>query len=169
MGRPPCTLLPVAGARTLSNASLPKVPPWLSATLMVRYRAISQPQTPRCKNFSYRLTHRFEDAMTTTDIDLDSAIRNNAGDAQIVALLLADELVGNSHMTCTVRDIAEAYLTTGVVAGRAVLRQEAACLDGAFSLLGIDASMMDAYVHEMDTFLSEKTGVFASVSKQGCL
>jgi hypothetical protein len=60
---------------------------------------------------------------------LDAGIRNNAGDAQIVALLLADELVGNSHMTCTVRDIAEAYLTKGAVAGRAVLRQEAACLD----------------------------------------
>ena len=67
-----------------------------------------------------------------TTIDLDAGIRNNAGDAQIVALLLADELVGNSHMTCTVRDIAEAYLTKGAVAGRAVLRQEAACLDGDF-------------------------------------
>jgi hypothetical protein len=46
-----------------------------------------------------------------TTLDLDAGIRNNAGDAQIVALLLADELVGNSHMTCTVRGIAEAYLT----------------------------------------------------------
>lgn len=104
-----------------------------------------------------------------TAIDLDAGIRNNAGDAQVVALLLADELVGNSHMTCTVRDIAEAYLTKGAVAGRAVLRQEAACLDGAFSLLGLEPSGMDAYVQEMDAFLSDKTAFFASVSKQGSL
>jgi hypothetical protein len=66
---------------------------------------------------------------------------------------------------CDVRRIAEVYLTEGAVAGRAILKQEAACLDGSF-VMEVEPSRMDAFVQGMDAFLSEKTALFASVSKQ---
>ena len=97
--------------------------------------------------------------------ELDAGLRRNVDDVDVAALLLADALVGEGHLSTEMRYIASVYLRQGKEAGLEALTTATQDPDSGFSLMDLDAKEMAAYVEDTDKFLSDKADVFAQARK----
>ena len=95
-----------------------------------------------------------------TTTPLDKALISYRDDPDVGALLLADEIAGESHIRGEMRNIASVYLTQGKDAGRKKLSAEVTDPENGFGLMGLDNAQAQDYINEVDKFLSEKTDIF---------
>jgi len=92
--------------------------------------------------------------------NIDEVIRSYRDDPDVAAGVIADDLVGQTHLTAEVRQITKTYLTDGEDAGRTQFKESLQNPDSGFALLGLTQPEMDTYFKELDQYLTEKTNVF---------
>lgn len=92
--------------------------------------------------------------------NIDEVIRSYRDDPDVAAGVIADDLVGQTHLTAEVRQIAKTYLTDGEDTGRTQFKESLQNPDSGFALLGLTQPEMDTYFKELDQYLTEKSNVF---------
>jgi hypothetical protein len=104
------------------------------------------------------LTETAEGQPAVTNID--EAIKSYRDDPDVAAGILADDLVGQTHLTAEIRRIAKTYLADGEDAGRIQFKESLQNPDSGFALLGLTQPEMDTYFKELDQYLTEKVNIF---------
>jgi len=98
--------------------------------------------------------------------NIDEVIRSYRDDPDVAAGVIANDLVGQTHLTAEVRQIAKTYLTDGEDAGRTQFKESVQDPDSGFGLLGLTQPEMDAYFDEMDQYLTERSKIFRAEPAQ---
>jgi hypothetical protein len=92
--------------------------------------------------------------------NINEVIKEYKNDPDGLAGLIADDLVGQTHLTNEISKITKTYLTEGADAGRAKLEKEMQNPDTGFGLLGLEPPEMDSYFKDLDQYLTEKSNLF---------
>jgi hypothetical protein len=96
--------------------------------------------------------------------NIKDALKAYKDDLETAAGLLADDLVGQTHLTGEMRGIIDTYLKDGADAGSEKLLEAMDNPNSGFGLLGLDESEKIAYLNEVHDYLKDHTEYFQSLN-----